>query len=192
MADREVKLVVVGDGAVGKTCLLMRYANNVFPEDYIPTVFDNYRCEVNAGGQTVDFGLWDTAGQEEYDRLRPLSYAKTDIFLVCFSVVDNSSYDNVVTKWYPELQHYCPKVPMILVGTKLDLRDDPDTLAKLKSKGGWAISTEQGHQLAKRIKALKYMEASAKTGQQLKPIFDEAVKAVILGTGRQKKKCTIL
>ena len=67
---------------------------------------------------------------------------------------------------------------MILVGTKLDLRDDPDTLAKLKSKGGWAISTEQGHQLAKRIKALKYMEASAKTGQQLKPIFDEAVKGV--------------
>lgn len=76
----------------------------------------------------------DTAGQEDYDRLRPLSYPQTDVFLICFSLVNPASFENVRAKWYPEVRHHCPSTPIILVGTKLDLRDDKNTIEKLRDK----------------------------------------------------------
>jgi len=191
MSTRGIKLVVIGDGAVGKTCLLISYANNRFPEDYIPTVFDNYVVNLTAGDQTIELGLCDTAGQEEYDRLRPLSYANANVFLVCFSVTNPVSFENVTSKWYPEVIHFCPDVPQILVGTKLDLRSDSGTLDKLKSLGQSPISTDQGAELAKKIKAVKYLECSAKTGESLKHVFDEAVKAVLFAP-KKKKGCFLM
>lgn len=67
-------------------------------------------------GIQVSLGLWDTAGQEDYDRLRPLSYPQTDVFLICFSIASPSSFENVTSKWYPEIKHHCPDAPIILVG----------------------------------------------------------------------------
>ena len=186
MSTASIKLVVVGDGAVGKTCLLIAYANNRFPEDYIPTVFDNYVVNITAGDTNIELGLWDTAGQEEYDRLRPLSYANASVFLICFSVVNAVSFDNITAKWYPEVIHYCPDIPQILVGTKMDLRAD------FKNEGKETISTEQGELLSKKIRAVKYMECSAKTGESLKSVFDEAIKSVLFSPKKRKNKCLIL
>eukprot|EP00761_Pharyngomonas_kirbyi_P012892 gb/GECH01012919.1/.p1 GENE.gb/GECH01012919.1/~~gb/GECH01012919.1/.p1 ORF type:complete len:199 (+),score=36.62 gb/GECH01012919.1/:1-597(+) len=196
----QIKCVVVGDGAVGKTCLLLSYANNSFPQDYVPTVFDNYNANVMVNGKTVCLGLWDTAGQEEYDRLRPLSYPETDVFLLCFSLVSPVSLTNVRSRWVPELRHHAPGVPFILVGTKLDLREDPEMIKRLNEKNLSPVSQDQGESLAKEIGAYSYMECSARTQKNLKNVFDEAIIAVLFPELKNKetkkkrlfKTCTLL
>eukprot|EP01090_Pellita_catalonica_P018686 TRINITY_DN6112_c0_g2_i1.p1 TRINITY_DN6112_c0_g2~~TRINITY_DN6112_c0_g2_i1.p1 ORF type:complete len:846 (+),score=155.24 TRINITY_DN6112_c0_g2_i1:122-2539(+) len=189
-----IKLVVVGDGAVGKTCLLISYANNRFPQDYVPTVFDNYVVNLTAGGRTIELGLWDTAGQEEYDRLRPLSYANANVFLTCFSVVNPVSYENILSKWYPEICHFCPDAPLVLVGTKCDLRNDSTVNEKLSQQGQAPVTLAQAETLAKTIKAVDYVECSAYDGTNLKLVFDTAVKTCLFrpDARSEKKRLCIL
>jgi len=194
--ESQLKCVVVGDGAVGKTCLLISYASNTFPEDYVPTVFDNYSANAMWNNQTVSLGLWDTAGQEDYDKLRPLSYPDTHVFLCCFSVVNPSSFSNVKTKWVPEIRHNCPDTPIILVGTKLDLRDDEEMIKKLKEKEQNPITTEMGKKMSQEIGAVGYGECSARTQKGLKEAFNLAIEAVLAPKAKKqeapKKKTTCL
>lgn len=127
-------------------------------------------------GKPISLGLWDTAGQEDYDRLRPLSYPQTDVFLICFSIVSPPSFDNVKAKWYPEIDHHAPNIPIILVGTKLDLREDPTTTEQLRQKRMEPVSYDQALICAKEIRAHKYLECSALTQRNLKSVFDEAIR----------------
>jgi len=190
---QNIKCVVVGDGAVGKTCLLISYTTNAFPGEYIPTVFDNYSANVMVDGKPINLGLWDTAGQEDYDRLRPLSYPQTDVFLVCFSVISNSSFENVKTKWVPEIQHHAPNVPILLVGTKSDLRKDDKTNQQLSSRGQSMVSTDQAHGMAKEIGAVKFLECSALTQEGLKQVFDDAIRAAMSKPAKRgRKPCDML
>ena len=138
--------------------------------------FDNYTANVYVDSRPISLGLWDTAGQDDYDRLRPLSYPDTDVFLLCFSVVNPNSFANVADKWFPEIEHHSPGVPKILVGTKLDLRDSEAEIEKLKAMRQSPITQKQGEAMRKKIGAVAYMECSALTQVGLKDIFDSAAQ----------------
>ncbi|QDS75196.1 hypothetical protein FKW77_008732 [Venturia effusa] len=192
-----IKCVVVGDGAVGKTCLLISYTTNKFPSEYVPTVFDNYAVTVMIGDEPYTLGLFDTAGQEDYDRLRPLSYPQTDVFLVCFSVTSPASFENVREKWFPEVHHHCPGVPCLIVGTQVDLRDDPQVKDKLMKQKMSPVTREMGERMAKDLGAVRYVECSALTQFKLKDVFDESIVAALEPPpkeGRRKKsgRCVLL
>jgi small GTP-binding protein len=174
-----LKVVVVGDGAVGKTCLLISYTSNTFPNDYVPTVFDNYSANIKIDDRVFSLGFWDTAGQEDYDRLRPLSYPGTDVFLVCFSVASRTSFQNVASKWIPELKHHCPGAPFFLFGLKSDLSTDDNTLAKLQRIGHTPVTHAEGTKMAKDIGAVGYCEMSALTQSNVKQSFDTAFQHVV-------------
>lgn len=102
-------------------------------------------------------GLFDTAGQEDYDRLRPLSYPQTDVFLICFSVMSPASFENVKEKWLPEVHHHCPGVPCIIVGTQIDLREDPTLTDKLARQKQRPVEYMQGDKLARELGAVKFV-----------------------------------
>jgi small GTP-binding protein len=125
------------------------------------------------GDEPYTLGLFDTAGQEDYDRLRPLSYPQTDIFLVCFSVTSPSSFANVREKWFPEVNHHCPGVPCLIVGTQIDIRDDPMVIEKLARQQMEPVTRAEGEKIAKDLGAVKYVECSALTQFKLKDVFDE-------------------
>ena len=192
---RNLKLVVLGDGAVGKTCLLIAYTTNAFPAEYIPTVFDNYSANCFYQGTPFELGLWglfsfsisplffsfssiltffstDTAGEEDYDRLRPLSYPGTDIFFLCYSVENSCSLENIKAKWVPEIHKFCPNTPFIVVGLKTDLRDDEEMIEQLKQRKRNMVSQEEGLRLASELGASQYVECSSKTFDGLKEAFE--------------------
>jgi Ras-related C3 botulinum toxin substrate 1 len=104
---------------------------------------------------------------------RPLSYQATDVFLLYFFIVHSASFEDVRNAWYPELSHYCPRASVILVGTKSDRREDPDTTLQLQNEGQVAITYEQGMEMAKERGAVKYMECSALKQEGLQAIIDE-------------------
>ena len=125
---------------------------------------------------------------------RPLSYPDTDVILLCFSLENPDSFDNIQEKWIPEVKHYCPNVPIVLVGTKKDLRHGNyihDDRTKKKYKH---IQTEDGLALADRIKAFSYIECSAKTRDGVREVFDSATKAALQQKRRSRvgRKCKIL
>jgi len=190
------KLVIVGDGACGKTSLLCVFAMGEFPKDYEPTIFENYVAEIRLDGKPVQLALWDTAGQEEYERLRPLSYSKAHVILIAFAIDTPDSLENVTVKWIEEVRSICgPQVPVILVGCKADLRpndaqlnsNDPDLAYVPRGKG---------EQVAAEIGARAYKECSALRTDGVDDVFEAATRASMLvrgegaGTGSGKRKST--
>ncbi|XP_040202906.1 rho-related GTP-binding protein RhoF isoform X2 [Rana temporaria] len=162
---KEVKMVIVGDGGCGKTSLLMVYAKGSFPEQYAPSVFEKYTTSVTIGNKEICLHLYDTAGQEDYDRLRPLSYQE----------------------WYPEVHHFCRGVPIVLIGCKTDLRMDKERLRKLKSSQQEPITYYQGEATCKNIQAEEYLECSAKFQENVDNVFREATLIALNGMKKEQK-----
>ncbi|KAG2386623.1 hypothetical protein C9374_002367 [Naegleria lovaniensis] len=144
---------------------------------------ENHSANVRHKDKTVNLTLWDTAGQEDviqdYDKLRPLSYPDTNVFVIAFSVVSRTSLENAQGKWYPEISLHSPNTPFVLVGTKIDLRDDMKEVEKLKREGTEPITRKEGEEMAKKMKAYDFCECSAKNKTGLKEVFATVIEAYI-------------
>ncbi|CAD8198885.1 unnamed protein product [Paramecium pentaurelia] len=161
-----IKVVVIGDSSVGKTSILLTYTQDRFPIDYIPTVFENYSNVICVDNTQVQLSLWDTAGQESYERLRLLSYQSASAFVIVFSVIDMDSFNNIWTKWKPELEKADKQnLPKIIVGNKSDKQNDPQ-----KFQIFWEKCEQEN---------LRYIECSAFLNNKIKDIFEEVVRMTI-------------
>ncbi|XP_060709367.1 rho-related GTP-binding protein RhoF-like [Hemiscyllium ocellatum] len=185
-----VKMVVVGDGGCGKTSLQTVFAEGHFPETYFPTVSDIFSANLSCGSFLLDISLWDTAGQQDYDRLRPLCYKGANVVLVCYDVSNPISFQNVMRRWLPEVRHICPQTPVILVACKTDLRMNKICQRNLARRGEKAITFTQGQTMADRIQASGFLECSAKLEEKVLETFREATLAA-LGGCRKTRKTTM-
>ncbi|KAL9651612.1 hypothetical protein ABK040_001557 [Willaertia magna] len=194
-----LKCVTVGDGAVGKTMMLMAYAYGRITDDcYIPTVFDNYTACAKYKDNIISLGLWDTAGQEEYDRVRPIAYTDTDVFIVAFSIVSPISFANCKIKWIPEVKHYSEDTPIVLVRTKKDLVYNSEVLSELHLHGKSFVTEEEAMELVEEEGCYCYVECSSMTMFGIKEVFQNVVIAAIdkkerVESKQQKRKhCQLL
>ncbi|KAI0820116.1 ras-domain-containing protein [Trametes gibbosa] len=161
--------------ACGKTSLLCSFALGEFPKEYV-TIFENYVAEIRLDGKAVQLALWDTAGQEEYERLRPMSYSKSHVILIAFAIDTPDSIDNVAAKWIEEVRSICgATIPVILVGCKSDLRPPPGS-----PNSSQYVSREQAERVAQAIGARAYKECSALKIEGVDDVFEAATRASML------------
>ncbi|ELP84140.1 Rho GTPase, putative [Entamoeba invadens IP1] len=186
--ENTFKIVVNGMDTVGKSCLLHRYANQYFPDPQLPAVFDDDIRQMTYKDMTIKQVLKETYGNEGYPLIRPLCYLNTTCFVLCFSLVDQTSFDEIETIWIPEIKKNNQTTPIILVGTKSDLRD-----TKMVNRDNKSIQTENGIRLATEIGAMKYIECSALTNYNIDLVFEEAKKesAIFIGINPQITKCIV-
>ncbi|KAG4424585.1 hypothetical protein IFR04_002295 [Cadophora malorum] len=194
------KLVLLGDGACGKTSLLNVFTRGYFPTVYEPTVFENYVHDIFVDNVHIELSLWDTAGQEEFDRLRSLSYDDTHAIMLCFSVDSKDSLENVESKWVGEIAENCQGVKLVLVALKCDLReqnaddDAPAEGGQVREKKDM-IDYNQGLEVARRINALRYLECSAMRNRGVNEAFTEAARVALSvkpNGGKDDSKCNVM
>ncbi|KAG8821408.1 GTP-binding protein Rho1 [Serendipita sp. 399] len=187
------KLVLVGNAGVGKTHLIMRIRTGEFPEYSNWAQRENIIEDVQVDGQNIEVAFWETAGQEDYDRLRPLTYPGTDVFLLCFSIDQPESLKIIQEKFHPEIIHFGPNVPYFLVGCKNDLRVESQTIRRLREANSEFVTKEAAEAVTKEIGAVMYCECSAKSGDGVSDLVETASRTA-LHVPRPKKriKCVVI
>jgi len=197
-------IVIAGDGVVGKSSILSVLVNQEFPETYVPTTFENSvinSADLNLkidNNKIIDINLWDIAGQEEYEKMRPVAYQNADVVILCFSIDSIDSLKNITSKWIPEIKYYNDSVMFLLVGTKADIRENRQLINELQEDGITIISKTAGETLAKEIgNHVAYMECSALENRGITEVFEAAVnmglwKKYERGEGKTGCRCSIL
>lgn len=174
------KVTMVGGGQTGKTSILLRLIDNDFNSECEPTIFENRMATFMVDNIPVDLYIWDTAGQEDFGSIIPLTYTNTDIAILCYSIVDRYSFEAITEKWVKELKFHTPESEIILVGTKSDL--------KTNIEYDDIITANEGEILAKSLNAIAFFECSALTGHNIQNIFDLIAKHEFHKKNTFKKK----
>ncbi|XP_076805859.1 cell division control protein 42 homolog isoform X2 [Clavelina lepadiformis] len=186
-----IKVVSVGDKCSGKTQILIAI-NGPYPDIYFPKeLYDFPEKTVCSEGKIYTLLLWQTTGQEDYDRLRPVTYPQTDVFLVCFSIDNPSTIENAFKKWVPEIQHHCPKTPFLLVGTKNNVNDltkDQKPREELSSFKNNSINKEELLLRGKKLNAFDYIECCAVKNEGIESLIDKIILAAISPSKQKGEK----
>lgn len=212
-----LKIVMSGDGSCGKTSCLNVFTKGFFPDVYEPTIFENYVHEIYVDGKQITLSLWDTAGQEEYENIRSLSYSESNVILLCYSIDSKDSLENIENKWKDEVEVYGEKTAdIVLMALKCDLRQlenknnnmvNPSTIRNSSTNYNTKkkyITYEEGLAVAKKIGAVRYLECSAKLNKGVNEAFTEVSRVgmeqiqkhnLISNTNdhqKEKNGCTIM
>ena len=183
MSEKELKVVFTGESSIRdeKICLLMVLNGKSHPEKYVPSLFENNTQEVIIEGNLIKFHVWDTAGQDEYDRLRPLSYSGCNCVALSFKLTDRNSFFQIEEKWYKEVKKYCKDAALILVGLCLDERE---------SGNSNHVSDAEANQMVVDLNLSAFIACSAKTGEGVDKVFPAIAKAC-LSRSKHKGSCII-
>lgn len=190
--DTSRKIVIVGDGMVGKTALLTAFVHGQLQRDYIPTVFETSAKEVTiSDGRSLILGLWDTGGQEEFDQIRQIAYPGASLILLCYAVDCPSSLENILLTWIAEVRAYCPEVPLLLVGCKVDLRHVPGNARHLfKISQNHFVNPDEAVEVCRQIGAHTLIECSAVTRSNVNTVFDLAARIILDGEAEKIRSLT--
>merc|ERR1719233_719803 len=157
--DYLFKLLLIGDSGVGKSCLLLRFADDTYTESYISTIGVDFKIRtVELDGKTCKLQIWDTAGQERFRTITSSYYRGAHGIIIVYDVTDNETFDNV-RQWLYEIDRYASEsVNKLLVGNKCDLKDKK------------AVERDEADQLATSIN-MKFLETSAKNSHNVENAF---------------------
>jgi len=160
------KVIVVGDASVGKTSLTLRYTQDYFSENYIVTIGVNFlKKTIQMDNMDIVLDIWDTGGQERFAYIRASYFKGAAGAIICYDITNKKSFDDL-PKWLNEVDKYCEAVPMVLVGTKKDLKDQRQ------------VSVEEGKAFAEAY-GMKFFETSAKTGENVEELFNTLAKMMV-------------
>jgi len=166
MAAIRKKLVIVGDGACGKTCLLIVFSKDQFPEVYVPTVFENYVADIEVDGRQVELALWDTAGQERFRSVTRSYYRGAAGALLVYDITSRESF-NALSNWLTDARTLAsPAIVILLVGNKKDLEDEREVTFLEASR----FAQEND---------LVFVETSAKSGENVEEAFLKCSKTIL-------------
>ncbi|XP_066911421.1 cdc42 homolog [Clytia hemisphaerica] len=196
--DEKIQLKRVffgGDGAVGKTSMFLYYFAEKKPNlkhEYIPsTVSDANGSKIYTyknTGEKIRIYYIDWGVGKDWERTSHLGYKGAAAVVLCFSIGSRSSFENIEEYWYPFMKKYASKAPIVLCGTKTDMRTDE--LAKHNQK---PITNVEGKKLAQKIKAVGYFECSSVEGRGVKELFDAAAEATHPDITKTKsEECSVM
>jgi len=160
--ETSMKIIVVGNGVVGKTSLTQRFARNIFTNDYKKTLGVDFLMKkkyIKVIDKEVEFMIWDTAGQEYYDAITRRYYRGANGVLIVFSITDKASFENV-KKWYDKVNAECGKIPTLLLMNKMDLINES------------VVDEKMANNLAKEI-GIKLFKVSVKDNLNINEVFEE-------------------
>lgn len=187
----QVKLMIVGSDTVGKTSFIYSYFRA--PTEFDGTDRNKSPINVTWNDTPVNLSIWDTAGSADFDRLRPLSYDRTDVFLAAFSIISQASFEAVASKWIDEIRHHCPRTPIVLVGMKADLQEDEVLMGQLRDKGMGPVLEKQAHDLVTAHNLAGYITCSSLKHESLVAVLDMAIGIALSHKNRQQSaKCHLM
>ena len=170
--ENRTNVLIVGNNKVGKVSLLRRHISGLFPEEYVPELFNNSKT-FNFEGKDIIYYPIVSSGSDDLKEIRKLSYPSASVFILCFSVAERKSFEDVDKKWIHEIREECERTPILLVGTCTDLMN---TSGKEKSE---FVSQKEGDEKARQIGAVGYIECSSKENINVNKVFETAVVQAI-------------